>query len=49
MLYLSAGIKAIGPTERPNAVSAWRRVSHVHRQISAALLVLKKASTPELP
>ena len=27
------------------AVSAWRRVSHVRRQISSALIVLKKVST----
>ena len=35
---------AIGSKECPNAVSAWRRVSQDLRQISSALMVLKKVA-----
>jgi hypothetical protein len=44
-MYWSEGMTAIGPKECPNAVSACRRVSQVRRQISSALMVLKKVST----
>ena len=42
MMYWSEGMTAIGPKECRNAVSACRRVSQDLRQMSSALMVLKK-------
>jgi hypothetical protein len=47
-MYWSEGNPAIGSKDCPNAVSAWRRVSHVRRQINSALMVLKKVSMAAL-
>lgn len=47
-MYWSEGMTAFGPKECPNAVSAWRRLSQVRRQINSALMILKKVSTEAL-